>query len=125
MMYLCGVGALGVFLWGLVRRWPLAREPNFQSLVAVLLAMTVFVGAFFYFYARRGIAEDQFVHRYDTFHYFMAPRYCDELNYQDLYVCVLRALKKDDLGLETKVRNLRTYRMMRVGELRKLMVLLR
>ena len=119
LMTSCAIGALGVLFWGIVRRWAWARGRRFQKVAAAVLVLTVFASGFSYFYARRGLANDHYAHRYDTFHYLMHPRYYGELNYPDLYVCALAALDKKDVPENTRVRDLRSYLMSYAGLLRQ------
>lgn len=113
------MGALGVLTWGVVRRWRWARGVAFRRLVKIVLIGMVFLSGFTYFYGRRGMGNNHYAHRYDTFHYLLAPRYYAELDYPDLYVCALSELSTKDMPDKNPVRDLRTYRMSTAGELRE------
>lgn len=118
LMTSCAIGALGVLGWGIVRRFAWAHGRGFQRLARVVLVVTVFTSGFSYFYARRGMWNSHYAHRYDTFHYLIHPRYYPELDYSDLYVCALEALSTRDMPDKNRVRDLRDYRIVTAGELR-------
>lgn len=119
LMTSCAIGAVGVLVWGIVRRWAWSRSKAFQATARVLLVVTVFTSGFSYFYARRGMWNSHYAHRYDTFHYLLHPRYYAELDYADLYVCAIEALSERDMPDKNTVRDLRTYRMSKAGDLRE------
>ncbi len=119
LMGYCAIGAVGVLLWGFIRRWRWSARRYFQIFVKTVLVVSVFASGFSYFYLRRGMMENHYAHRYDTFHYLLHPRYYDELNYQDLYTCAIEVLSPQVIPNDSRIRDLRTYQMVRTAGLRE------
>lgn len=118
LMVFSGLGAAGVLLWGLVRRFPRWHRPPLSRLVKGVLIAAVAISGFSYLYARRGMMEDHYAHRYDTYHYMLATRYYAEMGYADLYACTLAVIGPDIVPDSARARDLTTYRMVTAGEIR-------
>ena len=101
LMVLTTAGAL-FSLW-FARRSGWSRRAQIALLIVTLLA------GLNYFYARMGLFANEYVHRHDTFHYLLGPRYFAELGYTDLYACTLAELSSAQYPDHYPVRDLRTY----------------
>ncbi len=108
------IGALGVGGWAWLRRR--GRRP--ERLARVVLAGAVLFSGFTYFYARQGLMTSSFVHRWDAMHYLLAPRYYAEIDYDELYSCIVENVSRRAVPDDNRVRDLATYRMTTAGALR-------
>ncbi len=113
------LGALALLGWGL---W-LAKKgmPNFRKKLRDGLLIVVGVLSFCAYWNFFCFHFGNYVHMWDTFHYYIGSKYFKEISYDRLYECVAVA-DSEEPGLRRrvelrKVMNLRNNMMMSTGEI--------
>jgi hypothetical protein len=98
----------GVLVYAMVRRQPWSQRPQVQKGMRAALIALLLASSFIYFYARRAQLPT-YVHRWDTYHYLLGPKYYEELGYYGLYDCTVEAMGPKRVRNRFKIKNLRTY----------------
>ncbi len=111
------LGAFGLLFWGY--RLAQTGTPLFEqkSRDRMLVVLGVIGGLAYCNFARLHFSN--FIHVWDTYHYYMGSKYFSELNYDLLYDCAVVADKEDGVkGVDDRVvTDLRTNVMVRVTNL--------
>jgi hypothetical protein len=74
------------------------------------MALTLVAGLS-YFYAHRGLARRHFINTWDLYHYYLGPKYFNELGHTGLYEATVVAARQARLGLKATdpIRDLNDY----------------
>lgn len=105
-------GILILFYALFLRRWSYwVRHRWLPRLTAVVLILIVIISGMAYLYGARGIGRGYYVKLWDSYHYFLGPKYYKELGYFDLYTCTVQADMETQKVIKEKnrVRDLRNY----------------
>ncbi|MCA9695255.1 MAG: hypothetical protein KC636_37090, partial [Myxococcales bacterium] len=120
LLGLCsGLTAVGLLIYGGLRRWPWLHAPARVRLLQATLSLWVLGGGVVYFYGMHGLVHRTYVHQWDAYHYLLGPKYFRELGYFDLYRCTAQATPRAVIPDATKARDLRTYEVVTAGALRR------
>lgn len=84
--------------------------PLLRKVERVVLFLLVILSAGHWLYGAGGLARSKYVHFYDAYHYFLGPKYYEELRYFDLYECTILADAETTRSIRNQdTRNLRRY----------------
>lgn len=112
------LGALGLIGWG----YSLAQQgrPNAYQRLRDRTLVAIGVGAFTGYFNFGHLHFDNFVHVWDTYHYYMGAKYFPELNYELLYDCAAVADAESgrrDEALKRPMTDLRTNVVVRTQDI--------
>lgn len=110
-LFLAGLLTCAVLVAGFLP--PLSKQKPivlFYIQVTALAGLMFFSG-FTYFYVFRGVCQRDFLKNWDLYHYFLGPKYFNELGYTGLYGTSLAAAQEMGLRLpDNRITDLNTYR---------------
>ena len=90
-----------------------------QKLISATLVFFVLTSGLLYLYTARGVAQRTFVKAHDSYHYFLGPKYFDELGYLGLYEATVTADAESDNPIfreKDYIRNLKDHSMISIEE---------
>jgi hypothetical protein len=87
------------------------KKKIIETILLILLIVFFIISTFMYFYMERGLCKYYHIKFWDSFHYYLGPKYFDELGYTKLYECTILADRETNnlFNENDQIRNLDNY----------------